>query len=141
MAGGARTVDAAGAHDLRAADRGRQIPAGRTSRAVSEPTQVARDWLPHLVAVAVVLAWLDHVGLGLGYYVLAFVYPGMALTMLRSFAEHRAELGTAGHAATVERGGVFALLFLAIICTSRIMSGPGLPWYELPAYHREHHAG
>lgn len=109
-------------------------------RVVSEPARVARDWLPHLAAAALVLMWLDHVGLGLGYYVLAFVYPGMALTMLRSFAEHRAELGTAGHAATVERGGVFALLFLNNNLHVAHHERPGLPWYELPAYHREHHA-
>lgn len=109
-------------------------------RTASEPAQVARDWLPHLAAVALVLTWLDHVGLGLGYYILAFVYPGMALTMLRSFAEHRAELGTAGHAATVERGGVFALLFLNNNLHVAHHERPGLPWYELPAYHRDHHA-
>ncbi|MEX7259201.1 hypothetical protein AB2C63_32355, partial [Pseudomonas aeruginosa] len=39
-------------------------------RLACEPARVVRDWAPHLVAVALVLWWLDHVGLGVGRYVL-----------------------------------------------------------------------
>lgn len=109
-------------------------------RLAAEPVQVARDWLPHLLAVALLLAWLDHVGLSPGGYILFFVYPGMALTMLRSYAEHRADLATAGRAATVERGGVFALLFLNNNLHAAHHERPQLAWYKLPAYHRDNRA-
>ncbi|QNQ09773.1 fatty acid desaturase [Sphingomonas alpina] len=109
-------------------------------RAFSEPVQVIRDWLPHLAAVAVLLVWLDHVGLSLGRYILTFVYPGMALTMLRSFAEHRARIDTPGRAASVERGGLFGLLFLNNNLHAAHHERPGLSWHKLPAYHRHHRA-
>lgn len=109
-------------------------------RARSAPLTVLRDWVPHLLAVALLLLWLDHVGLGIGRYILSFVYPGMALTNLRSYAEHRADLATNGRAATVERGGPLALLFLNNNLHAAHHDRPGLPWYRLPAHHREHRA-
>jgi fatty acid desaturase len=109
-------------------------------RAVSAPLQVGRDWLPHLLAVGLLLLWLDHVGLSIARYVLFFVYPGMALTNLRSYAEHRADLATKGRAATVERGGPLALLFLNNNLHAAHHERPGLPWHRLPSYHREHRA-
>ncbi|MDO7842044.1 fatty acid desaturase [Sphingomonas immobilis] len=114
--------------------------AGEARRVAVEPVQVARDWLPHLAGVALIVLWLDHVGLGIGEYVATFVYPGMALTMVRSFAEHRAGLGTAGHAASVERAGLFGLLFLNNNLHVAHHEQPGLGWRELPAYHRRHRA-
>jgi fatty acid desaturase len=60
----------------------------------------------------------------------------MALTALRSFAEHRADPGRNGRAATVERGGALALLFLNNNLHAAHHERPGLPWYRLPSYHR-----
>ncbi len=105
-------------------------------RAADRPREVVRDWLPHLAAVALMLWWLDHVGLGLGRYILTFVYPGMALTMLRSYAEHRADLTSPGRAASVEQGGVLGLLYLNNNLHAAHHERPSLAWYELPAYHR-----
>ena len=64
----------------------------------------------------------------------------MALTMLRSYAEHRADLRTTGRAATVERGGPFALLFLNNNLHAAHHERPKLAWYRLPAYHRQNRA-
>lgn len=109
-------------------------------RGVRKPGAVIRDWAPHVIGVACELWWLDHVGLSLGYYLLAFVYPGTALTMLRSYAEHRADLSSPGRAAIVERGGVFALLFLNNNLHAVHHERPRLAWYDLPRYHRTHRA-
>lgn len=109
-------------------------------RAVTEPGRFCRDWALHLVAVAGVLWWLDRIGLGLGRYLLLFVYPGTALTMLRSFAEHRADLASPGRAAIVERGGLLGLLYLNNNLHAAHHDRPRLPWYELPEYHRRHRA-
>ena len=113
---------------------------GEMQRAVREPRQVVRDWLPHLVAVAGVLWWLDRVGLGVVEYALTFVYPGMALTMLRSYAEHRADLQSPGRAASVERGGLLGLLFLNNNLHAAHHERPALAWYRLPAYHAQNRA-
>ncbi len=107
-------------------------------RAVRNLVAVAQDWVPHLFGVAAIMWWLDHVGLSLAKYVLAFVYPGTALTMLRSYAEHRADLTSPGRAAIVERGGLFALLYLNNNLHAAHHERPGLPWYRLPSYHSSH---
>lgn len=105
-----------------------------------KPLAVARDWLPHLAAVAIVLGWLHWTQFGLGCYVVMFVYPGMALTLLRSFVEHRADLQAPGRAATVERGGVLGLLYLNNNLHAAHHDRPDLAWYRLPAYHAAHRA-
>lgn len=107
-------------------------------RITVNPLAVARDWVPHLGAVALVVAWLAWTGFGLGRYVLLLVYPGMALTLLRPFVEHRADLQTPGRAATVERGGVLALLYLNNNLHAAHHDRPDLAWYRLPAHHRRH---
>ena len=109
-------------------------------RAGREPARVVRDWVPHLIAVSVTLWWLDRVELGVGRYMLTFVYPGMALTMLRSYAEHRADLESPGRAASVERGGLLGMLFLNNNLHAAHHERPALPWYELPAYHAQNRA-
>ncbi len=114
--------------------------AGEGRGAIHQPALVVRDWLPHLAAVIAVLWWLDHVGLSVIRYGVTFVYPGMALTMLRSYAEHRADLGSPGRAASVEQGGLLALLFLNNNLHAAHHERPALAWYDLPAYHRIHRA-
>ncbi|WP_380787747.1 fatty acid desaturase [Sphingomonas sp. R86521] len=114
--------------------------AGEGRRATRQPRLVARDWLPHLVGVAAVLWWLDHVGLSVTRYALTFVYPGMALTMLRSYAEHRADLESPGRAASVEGAGLLALLFLNNNLHAAHHERPALAWHDLPAYHRANRA-
>ncbi len=107
-------------------------------RAVRSPAAVAQDWTPHLIGVAAVLWWLDHVGMNLATYLIAFVYPGTALTMLRSYAEHRADLASPGRAAIVERGGLLAVLFLNNNLHAAHHERPRLAWYRLPSYHNSH---
>jgi fatty acid desaturase len=48
-----------------------------------------RVWALHALALAPVLAWLWVCAIPLWAYALLFVYPGLSLTLLRSFAEHR----------------------------------------------------
>ncbi len=103
-----------------------------------DPRGVARDWLPHLAAVALIVAWLEWTGFGIGRYALLVVYPGLSLTLLRSFAEHRADLPQANRAATVERGGLLGLLYLNNHLHAAHHERPDLAWYRLPGYQRRH---
>lgn len=109
-------------------------------RALRYPAAAARDWVPHLAGVGLVIAWLAWTQFDLGRYLLLFVYPGMALTLLRSFAEHRADLTVPGRATTLERGGIFALLYLNNNLHAAHHDRPDLAWYRLPAHHRDHRA-
>jgi fatty acid desaturase len=111
---------------------------GELRRLPANPSGVARDWLPHLVGVALVLLWLDHVGLSLRTYVLCFVWPGLALSLIRSFAEHRASPDPEGRTAIVSDFGPLALLFLFNNLHVWHHARPGAPWYALPAFHRAH---
>ena len=109
-------------------------------RARATPRRVAAEWAPHLAACALLLAWLSWTGLGLGTYLLAFVYPGTALSLLRSFAEHRADPSEQRRAAIVEEAGPFGLLFLHNNLHVAHHAQPRLAWYRLPDFHRRHRA-
>ncbi len=108
-------------------------------RATRSPLAWAGDWLPHLAALVPLFWWLSWVDLPIGTYLLAFVYPGTALTLLRSFAEHRANPQADGRAAIVERGGLLWLLFLHNNLHAAHHARPDLAWYRLPGYYRRHH--
>lgn len=107
-------------------------------RAVRAPLAVLRDWVPHLIGVAVVAAWLSLCHIGLGLYLIAFVYPGTALSLLRSFAEHRAAQEPGHRVAVVERAGIFGLLFLNNNLHAAHHRAPGLAWFRIPAFYRRH---
>jgi len=114
--------------------------AGEIGRGSRAPAATLRDWLPHLAGVAVVMAWLHVCGFGVGHYLIAFVYPGTALSLLRSFAEHRAHADPAARVAVVEHAGPFALLFLNNNLHAAHHRAPALAWYRLPAFYRRHRA-
>lgn len=96
-------------------------------------------WPLHILAVAVTLGWVIGVcGIPFWEYVLLFVYPGLSLTLLRSYAEHRAAEEVGHRTAVVESGPFFALLFLNNNLHVLHHAQPGLPWYALPAIYRRH---
>ena len=68
-------------------------------------------------------------------YIVGVAWVGGALTLLRSFAEHRwSPEGT--RSAVVRSGPVMALLFLNNNLHFTHHERPGEPWYRLPAVHR-----
>jgi fatty acid desaturase len=101
-----------------------------------------RMWFRHLFGIGTVLAWMClWCEMPLWLYVIAFVYPGAALTRLRSYAEHRWSVETAKRTAIVERAGIFGLLFLNNNLHVLHHARPNLPWYALPSlYAREREA-
>lgn len=105
-------------------------------RARIDRAATARDWVPHLAMLLPVLWWLDHVELPLTTYILAFVYPGASLSLLRSFAEHRADANKARRAAIVLRPGLFGILFLNNNLHAVHHARPDLAWYRLPGEFR-----
>ncbi len=97
-----------------------------------------RVWLAHAAGVGLVLGWVCGVcRIGLLGYVAWFVYPGTALILLRSLAEHRAAARPEDRTAVVERAGLLGLLYLNNNLHVLHHERPALPWYELPAqWHR-----
>ena len=94
-------------------------------------------WLVHLPACAVVIVWVGVVcEIPLLEYSLLFSYPGISLTLLRSFAEHRARAVREQRTAVVESGPLMSLLYLNNNLHAAHHREPGLAWYRLPGYWR-----
>ena len=94
-------------------------------------------WALHLAGCALVFAWVIGVcGIPLGEYILLYAYPALALTLIRSFLEHRARPEAETRSVIVEAGPVMSLLFLNNNLHALHHAHPGVAWYRLPALYR-----
>ncbi len=66
--------------------------------------------------------------------------PGASLTLVRSFAEHKAAGTPLERTALVESGAPMSLLFLNNNLHYAHHERPDLPWHRLPAYYRANRA-
>lgn len=100
-----------------------------------------RIWAGHLAGVAGVLLWVTEVcRLDLWFYVGLVVYPGIALQLVRSFAEHRAAHGVSERTAVVENAWLLGPLFLFNNLHAAHHENPTVPWYRLPSWYRRNRA-
>lgn len=107
-------------------DEARRLARGEPGRAAI--------WFWHGLATALVVGWLVQVcRMPLWLYGLCFVYPGASLSLLRSFAEHRADPSPQHRVAVVERAPILGLLFLNNNLHAAHHDRPGAPWHRLPA--------
>jgi fatty acid desaturase len=114
---------------------------GEIRRALAGDFSHAAAWAIHAAGVALVLVWVLAVcGLPLWQYLLLFVYPGIALTLVRSFLEHQARPEVTERSVIVEAGPLTSLLFLNNNLHLVHHDKPGLPWYRLPAFYRQRRA-
>lgn len=94
-------------------------------------------WLEHLVWCVPVVLWVKVVcGMPLWLYMLTIAIPGTSLTLIRSFAEHRARPPVRGRIALVEGAWILGPLFLFNNLHALHHEVPWLPWYEYPARYR-----
>lgn len=94
---------------------------------------LARVWAWQLAGATAVVWFLISVAhMPVWQYVLGYAYCGMSLSMIRSFAEHRAVDGET-RSATVLSGPFFSGLFLNNNLHHTHHAHPGVAWYELPA--------
>lgn len=106
-------------------------------RLLSGDRRHARIWLVHILSCGLVLLWVSAIcGIPVPEYVLGFVWPGVSLTLLRSFAEHRPAPDQGRRTAIVEAGPVLSLLYLNNNLHGAHHERPGLPWYALPSFYR-----
>jgi fatty acid desaturase len=91
----------------------------------------------HLLECAVVLVWVIGVcGMPFWVYVACFVYPGVSLALVRSFAEHRAEQEVGKRTAIVENARLLGPLYLFNNLHAAHHLRPRLPWYRIPKFYR-----
>jgi fatty acid desaturase len=94
-------------------------------------------WLEHLAWCVPVIAWVKLVcGMPLWVYVLTMAIPGTSITLIRSFAEHRARPPVRQRIAIVERSWILGPLFLFNNLHALHHEAPGVPWYEYPTRYR-----
>jgi len=114
---------------------------GELRRALASDFSHATPWALHGLGVALTLAWVIGVcGLPLWQYLLLFVYPGIALSLVRSFLEHQARPEVSERSVIIEAGPLMALLFLNNNLHLVHHDKPGLPWYRIPAFYRQRRA-
>jgi fatty acid desaturase len=88
----------------------------------------------HILGCLPVIFWISVIcGIPLVAYLLLFVYPGISLTLLRSFAEHRARSEVSERMAIVESGPLMSLLYLNNNLHYLHHREPQVAWYHLPA--------
>jgi len=93
----------------------------------------------HIIMLALLFGFVSGVaGMPWWMYLACVAYPGLALSLIRSFYEHRAADDPAHRTAIVESGPFFNLLFLYNNLHVVHHLDPTMPWYEIPAYYKAH---
>jgi fatty acid desaturase len=94
-------------------------------------------WTLHVIALAALLAWVVGVcDIPLLAYIVLFAWPGTALTLMRSYAEHRAAVEVPARTATIEAGPLMGFLFLFNNLHALHHAEPALAWYRRPGRYR-----
>jgi fatty acid desaturase len=100
--------------------------------------EVLTAWLLHALGIGIVWLWVSVVsGMPFWIYVLTVAYWGNSITMMRSYAEHRAHDAPGCRVVIVESNPLVSLLYLNNNLHMAHHELPRLPWYKLPAYYRE----
>lgn len=108
--------------------------AGEAQRLARGDRRYLSAWLWHVAGVALVLGWTGVVcRIPVAIYAGLVVYPSISLSMVRSFAEHRADPDPSLRTAVVESNPFWGLLFLHNNLHIVHHALPRLPWYALPA--------
>jgi fatty acid desaturase len=106
----------------------------RYGLATTGTSAAVRRVVGHVGGVIAVLVVVQLSGLPVWAYVVGVSWGGGALSLLRSFAEHRnVDAGT--RSAVVRSGRFFSLLYLNNNLHHTHHTQPWVPWFELPAAH------
>ena len=91
------------------------------------------SWIIHFIACLPVLYWVVEIcDISFWAYFALFVYPGIALTLLRSFAEHQAVDNAGERSIIVETNPLLSLMYLNNNLHALHHENPHLAWYRLP---------
>lgn len=106
----------------------------RYGPAATGRSATVRQVAVHVVGVIAVLAAVLSSGLPVWAYVVGVSWGGGALSLLRSFAEHR-NVEQGSRSAVVRCGRLFSLLYLNNNLHHTHHTQPWVPWFDLPAAH------
>ena len=91
-------------------------------------------WLRHALGSGLVLGWVVVAcGLSAEAYIVLFAYPGLSLTLLRSYAEHYPAAEKDRRTAIVLGGPISSLLYLNNNLHAVHHNRPGMSWHAIPA--------
>jgi len=93
-------------------------------------------WIRHAIGVCLICGWLLFCHIPLWFYLACIVYPSISLTLLRSYAEHRADIDVRRRTRVVEAGSFWSLLFLNNNLHIAHHAFPDVAWYRLPGVWR-----
>ena len=97
-----------------------------------------RTWLLHVPAVAVVLVWVIGVcQIPFWQYALLYVWPGLSLTLLRSYLEHQGRAEVGRRTVVVEAGLLMSLVYLNNNLHAVHHLDPAAPWHQRRRRYRE----
>jgi fatty acid desaturase len=97
-----------------------------------------RHWLIHIPSAGIVLLWVLVVcGIPLWEYVLLYAWPGLSLTVLRSYLEHQWSPEIAHRTVIVESGPLMSLLYLNNNLHAVHHMEPGAVWHQRRRRFRE----
>lgn len=100
--------------------------------------RILTPWLWHLPGVVLILLWVIGVcHMPFWLYLVCFAYPGTAIALVRSYAEHRWAPDHGHRSAIIESGPFWSLLFLHNNLHVLHHLEPGLVWHRRPARYRE----
>ncbi|WP_083097417.1 fatty acid desaturase [Pseudophaeobacter leonis] len=97
---------------------------------------VLRDWLLHLIGVALVV-WITQQTPTPLWALCLGAYASLGLLKIRTFLEHRAHADCNGRTVVIEDRGPLAWLFLHNNLHIVHHLHPGVPWHALPRLYRE----
>ena len=94
--------------------------------------QRAKIWLIHIAFSTVILIFVTQVGeMAVWKYLLCFAYPGISLTLLRSYCEHRWSPSEDERSLIIEGSPISRLLYLNNNYHWIHHENPALPWQQV----------
>jgi fatty acid desaturase len=96
-----------------------------------------REWALFGISVAVTVGFVTQIaGMAFWKYYLLIAYPGLSLSLVRSYCEHRASERPEHRTIIVEASWFWSFLFLFNNLHVAHHTRPAMPWYRLPAFYR-----
>jgi fatty acid desaturase len=112
--------------------------AGEFRKILNGDRRRLRIWSWHALGVGLVVAWVTGVcHIPLSVYFALLVYPSVAVSHLRSFAEHHDEVDSRLRTRVVEAHPMWGVIFLNNNLHIAHHANPKLPWYQLPRAWRQ----
>ncbi len=111
------------------------------SKILAGDKSAAGVWLVHITACSAIALFVHFVtAMPLWKYLLCFVYPGISLTLLRSYTEHRWSNDAKQRSIIVEGSFVSRLLYLNNNFHWVHHENPALPWQDVSSVYQQRRA-